>query len=70
MINEKGKKKLEFQGENYYWFVRKDTDGSPKLHIISADKKLQLKYGLDKEMTISAAYIKDVLQKHYENNTK
>jgi len=70
MVNEKGKRKLEFQGESYYWYVKKDMNGIPKIHIISADKKLQLKYYFDKEMIISPAYIKETLQRYFDNTVE
>jgi len=68
MINEKGKRKLEFQGENYYWYIKKDMNGRPNIHILSADKKLQLKCGFDKEITIGPAYIKKELQRYFDSD--
>ena len=64
MISEKGKRKLEYQGKMYYWYIKKDTNGFPKIRIISDDKKLQLTHGFDREMMISSAYIKETLRKH------
>lgn len=65
MISEKGKRKLEYQGNVYYWYIENDKDGVPKMRIISDDKKLQLTRGFDSEMVISSMYIKEVLKKHF-----
>jgi len=65
LISEKGKRKLEYQGNVYYWYIENDKDGVPKMRIISDDKKLQLTRGFDSEMVISSMYIKEVLKKHF-----
>jgi len=65
LLSEKGKRKLEYQGRIYYWYIKKDADDVPKICIISDDKKLQLKHGFDREMIIGPAYIKGLLQRHF-----
>jgi hypothetical protein len=54
----------------YYWYIKNDTIGFPQIHIISSDKKLQLAYRFDKEITVGSAYIKDTLQKYFAEHTK
>ncbi len=66
MINKKNKRKLAFQGADYYWYIKKNDEDSPQIHIMSADKKIQLIYGYDKEICISAYYIRKLLQKYFD----
>lgn len=61
MILKKGKRKIVFDGKTFYWYIR-----LPYIHIISEDKKLQLKYGFDKELCIGPQYIKDLLTAYFE----
>jgi len=65
MISKKGKRKLEYDGEMYYWYIKKSNAGYPKIHISSEDKNLQLVCGFDKELPIGSPYIKEILQKHF-----
>lgn len=45
MISEKGKRKLIYKDQLFYWFVKLDEDyDMPYLHIISEDKQLCLVY--------------------------
>ncbi|MEO3944863.1 hypothetical protein [Gorillibacterium sp. CAU 1737] len=70
MLNAKGKRKLEFRGSHYYWYI-KLHDGTPKIHILSEDKKVQLCYGFDKELSIAKSYVIDLLSQHLDQtNTK
>ena len=63
MIATKRKRKLTFEGKNYYWYIREEgTDWrSPVIHIISEDKKLRLAYHFDRDIAIGTQYIKDLL---------
>jgi len=65
LISERGKRKLEYQGTFYYWYIKKDFGGVPKIHIISDDKKLYLIYAFDRERVISPMYIQDILNIHF-----
>ena len=65
MISKKGKRRVEFGGETYYWFIKKNGDGIPEITIVSEDKSLRLTYGFDREMGIGAQYIKTLLEDHF-----
>jgi hypothetical protein len=67
MLNTKGKRKLEYMEQVYYWYI-KLHDGIPKIHIMSEDKKLQLCYGFDKEIPVSSGYIVKLLSGHLNHN--
>lgn len=66
MISTKGKRKLEYEGVNYYWYIRKDSDHIPRIHIMSEDKALQLIFGFDREIGIGTQYVKKLLEKYLE----
>ncbi len=59
MILKKGKRKLNYNGTVYYWYIK-----YPCIYIISEDKKLHLKYGFDKEIPIGPQYIKDLIERY------
>ena len=64
-ISKKGKRELEYDGKLYYWYIKKDENGFPKIHIMSDDKKLQLVEYFDKELPISSDYIKNCLRNYF-----
>ncbi len=64
MISTKGKRKLEYENQTFYWYIKKDENGSPRIHILSEDKKLQLKFPFDREIGIGTGYIIELLEKH------
>ncbi len=66
MILTKGKRKLEYHGINYYWYIKKDSDHIPWIHIMSEDKSLQLVRGFDREIGIGTQYIRDLLSRYLE----
>ncbi len=66
MISTKGKRKVTFQNQNYYWCIKKNEAYSPQIHISSEDKKLQLEYGFDREIAIDNTYIKGLLSRHFD----
>lgn len=66
MIATKGKRKLEYDGINYYWYIKKDSDLIPRIHVVSEDKALQLTFSFDREMGIGTQYVKELLAKHLE----
>lgn len=66
MVLKKGKRKLEYDGKNFYWFIRKSFKGIPRIHILSEDKKINLEYPmLDRDMPVSAYYIKQLLKQYF-----
>jgi len=64
MISTKRKRKLEYQGIKYYWYIKKDSDHISRIHIMSEDKSLQLVRGFDREIGIGTQYIRDLLSRH------
>ena len=65
MVSKKGKKKLLYGGKSFYWFVRANSNGVPKIHILSEDKKINLEYPLfDREIPSTAAYVKYLLKEY------
>ncbi len=62
MVSKKGKRKFEYNGKIFYWFIRLNTDGIPKIHILSDDKKINLDYPLfDSEIPVVPSYIEQLL---------
>lgn len=67
MINTKGKRKIVYMGNTYYWYIRYE-DGSPKIHIVSEDKKIQFSTGFDREMILGSGDIADMIRRRIVNN--
>ncbi len=66
MVSKKGKRKLIFSDRVFYWFVRKDSSGIPKIHILSEDKKINLLYSLfDRDVPVVPAYVVQLLKKYF-----
>lgn len=64
MIDVKNKRKLEHAGKIYYWYV-KLHDNYPQVHIISEDKKLQLRCDpMDTEVPVTPEYVVYLIAKH------
>lgn len=61
MISKKGKRKLEFQGNTYYWHIKEDRDKNPRIHISSEDKSFYLTCGFDREIGVGTRHIKALL---------
>lgn len=52
MVSKKNKRKIVYEGTNYYWYVRINEHGH-RVHIISDDKKVHLEYPfLDTEIPV------------------
>lgn len=66
MIATKGKRKLRFRDQDFYWWIKKERDGNPRIHIISADKKVYLKKAFDREIGIGTGYIVNILRDYFE----
>ena len=63
MVSEKGKRKLDYNGKFYYWFVRTDNAGELKIHILSEDKRVNLEYPVfDSEVPVTLVYIRHLLE--------
>ena len=69
MVSKKGKRKIEYNGEIFYWFVRKNNKGIPRIHILSENKKINLEYPLfDTEVPVTAREIKWGLNAYFASN--
>ncbi|RHR49404.1 hypothetical protein DWX10_21970 [Clostridium sp. AF18-27] len=65
MISKKGKRRMEYNGAVYYWFVRKNREGVPRIHILSEDKKVNLEFPLfDSEASTTRQEIERLLKQH------
>lgn len=63
MLNKKGKRKLEYDGRVFYWFVRID-DAGHRIHIISEEGTHWVYPFLDTEVPVTPGYIRSLLRKH------
>ena len=67
MVSKKGKRKLDYEGKIFYWFIRKNSAGRPKIHILSEDKKVNLVRPFrDTEEPVTPGYIRYLLNEYYE----
>ena len=67
MISKKGKRKIEYNGSVFYWFVRKNAEGRIRIHILSEDKKINLEYPpFDTEIPVTTKDIKSILRKYFD----
>ena len=67
MVSKKGKRKMDYEGKVFYWFIRKNSEGIPRIHILSEDKKLHLEYPLfDREVPVVSSYIRKLLKDYYD----
>ena len=65
-VNAKNKRKLVYNEQLFYWFVRKNVDGIPRLHIISDDKKVNLERPLfDTEVPVVRNYVVKQLDDYF-----
>ena len=63
-VAPKNKRRLIYKEKTYYWFVRKNKEGIPRLHILSDDKKMNLDLPLfDTEVPIAG----DDIVRHIEH---
>ena len=67
-VSTKGKRKHIYNNETYYWFVRKNSEGIPHIHIISDDKKINLERAVfDTEVPVTGAYINKLLEEYFKS---
>ena len=66
-VSPKGKRKHIYNNETYYWFVIKNGEGIPRIHIISDDKKINLeKTMFDTAVPVTGAYINTLLDEYFK----
>ncbi len=62
-INTKGKRKIVFNDEVYFWFVKIEKDGSHRIPILTEDKKINGVYPVvDTEVSVTPGYICELLE--------
>ena len=67
MVSKKNKRKIQYEGANYYWYVRVNDHGH-RVHIISDDKKVHLEYPFfDTQISVTSKDIREHLKKYYSN---
>lgn len=65
MISRKGKRRIEYEGNLYYWYVRVNDRGH-RVHILSEDRKIHLEYPfLDTELPVTPKEIRDRLKAYH-----
>ena len=70
MVSKKDKRKIEYEGASYYWYVRVNGHGH-RVHIISDDKKVHLEYPfLDTELPVTPQDIRNHLKEYYNQSRK
>lgn len=68
MVAKDNKRKIEYAGITYYWYVRINDRGH-RVHILSEDKKVYLEYPfLDTEIPITPQTIRKHLKEYYDSN--
>lgn len=69
MVSKKGTRKLVFEGNIFYWFVRRNAEGYKRIHILSEDKKVHLEFPpIDSEAIIEPAFIRERLKKYFASH--
>lgn len=65
-VSSKGKRKHIYNNETYYWFVRKNSEGIPRIHIISDDKIIHLERAMfDTEVPVTGCFLSMLTIKNY-----
>lgn len=67
MVSSKGKRKILFNRQTFYWHIWKNDAGHPQIVIVSEDKSVYLKRGFDKELSIGPGYIRNLLDLEYKD---
>lgn len=78
MVSGKNKRRIEYKGTNYYWYVRISDYGhskhnlphhSHRIHIMSDDKKVHLEYPfLDTEVPVTPRDIRKHLKEYHNSD--
>ncbi|MDE7416678.1 MAG: hypothetical protein K2N44_10345 [Lachnospiraceae bacterium] len=65
MVLQNNKRKIEYEGTCYYWYVRVNDYGH-RVYIVSEDKKVHLEYPfLDTEIPVTPQEIRKHLKEYY-----
>lgn len=69
LVSKKGTRKIEYNGNDFYWFVRRNQFGALKIHILSGDKKIRLEYPpIDTEVSTTPKDIRRFLDDYFKSN--
>ena len=69
MVSKMGKRKIEYEGAIYYWYISVGENGH-RVHIISEDRKVKLEYPfLDTEVPITPQVIRNHLKQYIGDKT-
>ena len=70
MISSRGKRKIIYNGNVFFWFVRKNAEGMIRIHILSEDKKINIESPpFDTEIPVTPKEIKHILANYFDNNS-
>ena len=69
MVSKKGKRKIEYDDNIFYWYVRTNPEGNPRGHILSEDKRINLEFApFDSEIPVTPKEIKAKLERYFDKN--
>lgn len=69
MVSKKRTQQFVYNGNTFYWFVRRNQLGFIKIHILSEDKKIHLEYDpIDSEEIIEPHDIRIFLDDYFGSN--
>ena len=67
MVSKKGKRKIEYNDNIFYWYVRINSDGNTRIHILSEDKRINLEFApFDTELPVTPKEIKTKLERYFD----
>ena len=68
-VSTGNKRKLVYKERVFYWYVRKNREGIPRLYILSGDKKVHLERPLfDTEVPVTPADVVKQLEEYESRN--
>lgn len=66
MVSGKNKRKIDYNGQSFYWFVRINSENQYRIHILSEDKAINLQYPrFDSEVPVTPVYIRKLLDEYF-----
>ena len=65
MVSKKGKRKIQYGDQIFFWFIRTNNTKSKRIHILSDDKRINLEYPFfDSDVPVTPSYIKCLLDSY------
>lgn len=66
MVSKKGKRKIVYNDNTFYWYVRKNPEGNPRIHILSENKRINLEFApFDSELSVTPKEIRVKLERYF-----